>query len=126
MLWLFQLGTTIETRRGTWPLLCLVLASAVISNLAQYYLTGLPNFGGMSGVVLALFGYVWMKGLYEPDQGLGLDQNTVLMMILYLGVTMSLDLRMAHFAHLAGLGVGMIVALGPHLRASLMPTSADE
>ena len=27
-------------------------------------------FLGFSGVVYALFGYVWMKGLHEPEQGM--------------------------------------------------------
>ena len=34
-------------------------------------------FGGISGVVFGLFGYVWMKGLYEPEQGMILHPNSV-------------------------------------------------
>ena len=34
-------------------------------------------FGGMSGVLCGLFGYIWMKGLYEPEQGMILHPNSV-------------------------------------------------
>ena len=42
----------------------------------------------MSGVVLALFGYVWMKGIYEPEQGMSLNWTTVSIMIFYLFFSM--------------------------------------
>ena len=42
-------------------------------------------FGGMSGVVYALFGYIWMKGLYEPEQGMILHPNTVNIMLALAG-----------------------------------------
>ena len=36
---------------------------------------------GISGVIYALFGYIWMKGLYEPEQGMILHPNTVTIML---------------------------------------------
>ena len=61
-----------------------MLVIALISNLAQYYLDvgvrggGLvvqsnPLFGGMSGVLYGLFGYLWMKARYEPALGVELN-----------------------------------------------------
>ena len=38
-------------------------------------------FLGMSGVVYALFGYIWMKGLYEPEQGMTVHPNNVNIML---------------------------------------------
>src|SRR5205814_225667 len=54
LFWLRDLGAMIETRRGSWRLLAIVLAAAVVGNLAEYAWSG-PAFGGMSGVVYALF-----------------------------------------------------------------------
>lgn len=122
---LYQLGCLIEIRRGTRTLAVLVLLSAVLSNLGQYLYTGLPMFGGMSGVDLALFGYAWMKGMYEPDSGLAMHRNTVLYMILFLMVTTLQTIpglpSIAHAAHLVGLTVGLLMGLGPHLLGSLRP-----
>ena len=72
----FISGTMIEVRRGTPRLTALVLISAIVSNSGQFMwmertLPGKPHFFlGMSGVVYALFGYIWMKSLYEPEQGI--------------------------------------------------------
>jgi GlpG protein len=119
MYWLFALGCEIEVRRKTWRFGLIVLTAALVTNLSQYFTTHWPLFGGMSGVDLALFGYVWMKGLYEPELGLGLGRQTVLFLMLYLMYTLAKDLPYAHAAHLSGLITGVLIGLGPHLWQSL-------
>jgi GlpG protein len=122
MYWVYSLGAAIEIRRGTGRLAALVLGSAALSNLGQYFYSGSPLFGGMSGVDFALFGYVWMKGLYEPELGLALHPNTVLFMVLYLGFTSLGGVsHMAHAAHLVGLAVGVLAGVSPYLVDSLRP-----
>jgi GlpG protein len=121
MMWLYDLGGMIEIRRGTLRLLGLVLVTAIASNLGQYGVTHYPFFGGMSGVVCGLFGFVWMRGKYEPDQGMHLDQNTVTFMVVYLAAcTVGLVGRIANAAHLVGLAVGMLLGAWPHLRRALL------
>jgi len=58
----------------------MVLAIAIPSNLAQYAVSG-PTFGGMSGVVYGLLGYIWIRGKFDPGAGLRLHPSTVTMMI---------------------------------------------
>jgi len=82
MLWLRDLGSMIEARKGTWMLLVLVLVLAGTSNVAQYLYSG-PHFGGMSGVVYGLLGYIWMQGKFNPASGLSLQPQTVTMMIIW-------------------------------------------
>ena len=124
MLALYQFGGMIELRKRTGTLAFLVVVSAVLSNLAQYYWTGNPGFGGMSGVDLALFGYIWMKSQYEPESGLGMTRGTVTFIVLYLAVTIvGGATAIAHAAHLAGVVVGVLIGLGPHLIPDL---SRDE
>lgn len=121
---LYQLGTVIEIRRKTPRLAALVLYAAVASNLGQYLYTGLPFFGGMSGVDLALFGYIWMKGMYEPESGMGMHPKSVMWMMVFLVFTIFHGIPgvpIAHGAHLAGLAAGVLAGLGPHLIDSLRP-----
>jgi GlpG protein len=66
----------------------------------------------MSGVVYALFGYVWMKGLYEPEQGMILHPSTVQFMLLFLVLCMTgLMGSVANAAHVVGLVTGMLLGL---------------
>jgi GlpG protein len=108
-------GTLIETGRGTLRLAMLVLVSAVISNLGQYYFMSqyepekLHLFGGLSGVGYALFGYLWMKGMYEPEQGMILHPNTINTMLIWLVLCMTGLLGpIANAAHVVGLVVGIV------------------
>jgi GlpG protein len=110
-------GTMIEYRRSTGTLVLLVLLSAVASNLGeacyQLSITGQSGtFGGMSGVVYALFGYVWMKGLYEPEQGMILHPSTVQFMLLFLLLCMTgLMGGVANAAHVVGVVTGVVLGL---------------
>jgi GlpG protein len=110
--WLRDLGGLIEARRGTARFALLVLAAAVISNLGQYFIEGPSFFGGMSGVVYALFGYVWVKGHYQPEQGMGMHPNNVTIMIAWLFLCMTgLAGPIANGAHGVGLVVGLLAGL---------------
>ncbi len=107
MLWLRDLGSMIEARQGGWQLTILVLVIAGVSNLAQYFVNG-PGFGGMSGVVYGLFGYVWIRGQFDPGSGLYLHPNTVLMMIIWFFVCLIGWVGpVANTVHFAGLLLGM-------------------
>jgi GlpG protein len=71
-------------------------------------LIGGPFFGGMSGVVYGLVGYVWMKGKYDPAAGLFLHPWTVIMVILWFFVCLTGYVgTIANAAHAAGLVLGV-------------------
>jgi len=107
MLWLRDLGSMIEGRQSTWLLAVLVLVIAACSNLAQYWLAG-PVFGGMSGVVYGLLGYIWMRGKFDPASGLYLHPTTVTMMILWFFACFTPIIpHVANGAHAVGLVMGM-------------------
>lgn len=107
MLWLWDLGSMIEARKGTWMLLVLVLAIAALSNVAQYRVSG-PTFGGMSGVVYGLLGYIWMQGRYNPAAGLALHPQTVTMMIVWFFLCLfGIIPNVANTVHAVGAGVGI-------------------
>jgi GlpG protein len=124
MLWLFDLGGQLERRYGSLRLLFLVVVIAVLSNLSQYYFGELtlnngrlvvPQtsvlFGGMSGVVFGLFGYIWMKSRLDPESGLFLHPNNVILMLAWFVVCCTgLIGRVANMAHFMGLVVGTCLA----------------
>jgi GlpG protein len=107
MLWLRDLGSMIEARKSTWRLLALVLVIAGTSNFAQYLVSG-PTFGGMSGVVYGLLGYIWMQGKFDPASKLSLEPQTVLFMIAWFFLCLfGLVGNIANTVHAVGLGVGI-------------------
>ncbi len=107
MLWLRDLGSMIEARKGPWTLLLLVLALAGTSNIAQYIVSG-PSFGGLSGVVYGLLGYVWMQGRFNPASQLTLQPQTVTLMVVWFFVCLSGFVGpIANTVHAVGFGVGI-------------------
>lgn len=108
LLALKDLGTVIERLTSTRLLFGLVLVSGVLSNVGQFAFAG-PFFGGMSGVVYALLGFVWMKARFDPASGFFLGKQTVFIMIgwFFLCMTGALG-HVANYAHGFGLAVGMI------------------
>lgn len=109
MMWLYQLGSMIEARQSALRLLLLVIVTGIFSNIAQFVVDG-PHFGGMSGVVYALAGYVWLRGKYDRASGLFLDQQSVTILLVWLVVCFTgIVGPVANYAHLAGLVSGMAI-----------------
>jgi GlpG protein len=108
LLWLFQLGSMIERRLGTGTLAAVVLGTAALSNLAQALVSG-PNFGGMSGVVYALAGYVWMRGKHDPNADVYLDPQSMQWLLIWLVLCFTGLLGpVANTAHVVGLVAGAV------------------
>ena len=111
MLWLYSLGTQIEVRGGRRQLALLVLAVAVVSNVGQYVIAG-PAFGGFSGVVYGMLGYVWIMAQFQPTSGYVMDRFTLGFMLVWLLLGMSgIFEGMANAAHLFGLLSGVLWGL---------------
>ena len=142
MIWLFQLGKMIEVRYKTFALAILVLSTAALSNLAQGIapeaLQGsvpgmrenfllFSGFGGMSGVVYALFGFIWVKSIVDPSSRLMLPQSTVILLVAWLFFCMTplpqewFNVRIANWAHGVGLLAGMIAGYLPTLLKKPLP-----
>ena len=106
MMWLWDLGAMIESRKSSLTLALLVTGIGVLSNLGQYFLSG-PSFFGMSGVVYGLLGYAWMHTRFAPQAGLLIRRDTVLMMTIWFFVCLSGLLGpIANGAHAVGFAVG--------------------
>jgi len=110
LFWLRDLGGTLEHRTGTWHFAGGVALMALISNLSQYIAAG-ALFGGMSGVVYGLFGYIWFRGKFDDAYAgiLAPITSTILFIYLALGFAHVFG-PTANIAHVSGLLTGM--ALG--------------
>jgi GlpG protein len=107
MLWLFRLGSMIESLHGPGRLALLTLAIACLSNVAQYIYAG-PAFGGMSGVNYGLFGYIWLRGKHDPSSGLYVTPQDKLLMLVWFAVCFTGAVGpIANTAHAAGLIAGV-------------------
>jgi GlpG protein len=126
MMWLFYLGNMIESRRGALRFSLLVLVIAVLSNVGQFYLGHAmlsqghlsfrlsPAFGGMSGVVFGLFGYVWMKMRFDPNLGMALNPQSFFLTLMWFAFCFTgLAGPIANAAHAIGLIVGIAIGAAP-------------
>jgi GlpG protein len=111
-MWWWQLGGSIEKILGKGILINLFLSSAIVSNLGQFFVSG-ANFGGLSGVVYALVGFIWWTDYLAPEKGLHLSKPIIgfLLFWLLLGFVDLLPVNVANTAHLLGLVSGCFYAL---------------
>lgn len=115
-MWWLMLGGLVESTRGGFRLALFFLISAGLSNVAAYSAYG-PFFGGLSGVVYALAGYVWLGGFVRRDYRAAVPHALMAFFtgFMLLGWTGLLG-NMADFAHLGGLLTGMALAVPLLLR----------
>ena len=78
-----------------------------------------PWFGGLSGVVYALMGYVWLRGERDPQSGIYLQRGLIIFALIWIvaGWFDLFGMSMANGAHIAGLAVGLAMAFVDSLNA---------
>lgn len=82
MAWLWFLGKQIEDRIRWWKMGILILIIGIISNVAQYFMSG-PYFLGFSGVVVGMAGFIWMRQRKASWEGYPLSRGTLLFLLLF-------------------------------------------
>ena len=110
MIWLWTLGRPLETLLRRTRFILLIVVIAAVSNVAQALISGSINFGGMSGVVYGLFGFVVVHERIHPTGGLHLDPRTVRFMLIWLVLCFTgLMGPIANWAHGFGLLAGGVI-----------------
>ncbi len=118
LLWWWYLGGAVEKRLGSGKLIVLTLISALLSGFIQHKFGG-PWFGGLSGVVYALMGYVWLRGERDPQSGIYLQRGLMTFALIWIiaGWFDLFGMAIANGAHVAGLAVGLAMAFADTLNA---------
>lgn len=106
--WIF--AGLLERMQSSLRLLALFLVCAVVSNWTEF-LWSRDNFGGLSGVVYGLVGYLWFYGRFRPESQLQLPPAMVGFMLVALAVGFTDFMPIANMAHLSGLLTGCVVGL---------------
>jgi GlpG protein len=116
MLMLRDFGSLIESRQGAKVLLALAVVIGIGSNLGQYFYGG-PDFGGMSGVLYGLLGYVWLRSHCDPASGLYLAPMTLTIMLVWFFLCLfGIIPHEANACHAYGLGMGMMIGAAPMVK----------
>jgi GlpG protein len=117
-LWLWFLGTRVEQVYGKWTLLSLVLGIGLVSNVAEALVSFPVPFGGISGVVYGLLGFVWLLGTLRaiPEFHMPPALFPLMVVFLVLGWSGLMDLvipagEVANTAHTIGFLSGLALAL---------------
>ena len=109
MLNLMTLGNLLERRIRSWHYLTLVLSVALGSTLGEYFISGSQLFGGMSGVVYGLFGYIWLRSRSDRTFGLEIPAPFIVMALAWLLLCFTgLFGPIANAAHVVGLLLGAL------------------
>lgn len=118
LLWWWYLGGAVEKRIGSGKLVVITAISALLSGFVQHQFSG-PWFGGLSGVVYALMGYVWLRGERDPDSGIYLQRGLIIFSLIWLvaGWFDLFGMSIANGAHVTGLVVGLAMAFVDTLNA---------
>lgn len=113
LMWVWYFGRQVERLQGSKVMLLILMTAGIGANLAQY-MAGTALFGGMSGVVYALLGHVWLMAYRRPASGFFVPQMLVVFMLGWMVFTMT-DMaavvgfdNVANEAHLGGLLVGLM------------------
>ncbi len=108
MMAMYYLGAVVEFRHKAWFYILIMIMLGVSSNIAQYIVSG-PKFGGMSGVIYGLFGYIWMQQKFNPGFGLFLEKQVIIMAVAWFVLCyIGLIGNIANTAHTVGLVLGVI------------------
>lgn len=114
MLWWWLVGRALERQDGMLQLFIVMLVAGLVGNAVQWWLTG-PGFGGASGIVFGIMGWVGWRQLrgkvaYPVPASL-LPVMAGWMVLTIMGDQLIPGLtNTAHAAHLGGLISGIVLA----------------
>ena len=109
MFWFFDFGRVIELDKQRNFFISFLIGAAIFCNTAQYLVTG-PNFVGISGVVYALCGFIWMKLQFDTNCCYNVSRSSIFILIAWFFIALSnIFGPTANTHHGAGICWGMCV-----------------
>ncbi len=119
LIWFAFLGTQMESRIGFWKFTFFIIIVALVSNTAQYLMSG-PNFLGLSGVIMGMAGFIYMRQSKAAWEGYSIQRPTLYFLAFY--VIALCALQVVSFAlELSGKrGIAPNIANTAHVVGALM------
>jgi GlpG protein len=115
-LWVWDLGRRLEMFLGTKAFLLFFIITVIVSNSAQSLWSSEGIFGGMSGFVYALVGFIMVSHKLAPHRLTAVPFSIILFMLAWLFFCMTGILQyfmeggIANAAHVGGLVAGCVYA----------------
>lgn len=116
-LWLWDLGRRLEYFQGKLHFSIFFVVTAIAANLAEYAWSGVVTFGGMSGFIYALVGFIAVRQRFDKHPLINVPPALIGFMLFWLVLCMTgavdyfIDGSVANAAHLGGLIAGAAYAL---------------
>lgn len=116
-LWMWDLGRRLEFLLGKRGYILFFIFTAAFSNFSQYLWEHDSSFGGMSGVVYALVGFIMVSHRLAPNRLTAVSPGIIGFMLIWLVLCMTgtvgffIGNGVANAAHLGGLLAGCLFAL---------------
>lgn len=107
MLALNFLGSLVEGKHGSIFYLTQIVVIATISNMTELMMST-SIFGGMSGVLYGLFGYLWIRDKQDKTWDIHLGDGVVKLALVWFFLCWFVIPGIANYAHTAGLLCGML------------------
>jgi len=113
----YSFGAIVEHLKGPVHMLVFTLIAAVLSNGAQALMPALLSganaaysyFGGLSGVIYAYFGYIWMHSRFNPTVHIPLNRQAVIIILGWFVLCwVGIIPNIANWAHTGGLLIGIV------------------
>jgi GlpG protein len=124
-LWVWDLGRRLEFLFGKKEYVLFFLITASLANVTQYLWAGFTVFGGMSGFVYALVGFILVSHRFSPRKLTAVPPGLLVFMIAWLVLCMTgivdffAGVSIANAAHVGGFLAGCGYALATLKRKNL-------
>jgi GlpG protein len=124
MIWLIVLGKQMEQRLRPLRYAIFILIVGVVSNIAQYLMSG-PNFIGFSGILTGMLAFIWVRQKVAAWEGYQIDRLTLVFMLIFIigmaliqlisfilekSMNLAFSPNIANMAHLTGGVMGFLLA----------------
>jgi GlpG protein len=116
--WLYYLGGLVEQKEKTWFFIVFILLAALATNLTQQLLMVYwprvaydSGNGGLSGIVYALFAYLWLSAKFNPMSGYWIRQDVVFWLVGWFVISfLGYFGGVGHYSYFGGLLTGALFA----------------
>ena len=119
MIWLVILGKQIEVRLGGFRYILFILVTGIFSNTVQYFISG-ANFVGISGVLTAMFAFIWMRQRVAAWEGYPLQYATITFIAFFILAMAGLQLTSFFLEVYYNTSISPGIANTAHLSGALM------